>query len=209
MSEVIKNFRSDVKDIAKKYHRPSFVFWGQAFWYFVRYGASPNDYIRYEFYLKNGRGVNEYITALRHKKIVKIMNNNNGGELKDDKYETNRKFSAYISRDWVKVDSNSDIDELVRFIDSHDAIVVKPLSLSGGKGIKKYECNSISDKHGLVKELMSGEFLIEEVVKQHEEMNAFNPYSVNTLRIYTLCDVQGGGNDHGRICTNGNPKRCS
>lgn len=192
MSEVINNFRGDAKSLAKKYHRPEIVFWGQAFWYFVRYGASPNDYIRYEFYLKNGRGVNEYITALRHKKIVKTMNHDKDGELKDDKYETNRKFSAYISRDWVKVDKNSDIDEIVRFIKAHDAIVVKPLSLSGGKGIEKYESNTIPDVRTFVEKLKTGEVLIEEAVKQHKDMDAFNPYSVNTVRIYTLCDEHGG-----------------
>lgn len=191
MAEVIKKFHCDVQNLVDLYHRPAIVFWVQAFWYFLRYGASPNDYIRYEFYLKNGRGVNEYITALRHKKIVRTMNHERVGELKDDKYETNRKFKEYISRDWIKVDRASDVDEAVHFIKAHDAVVVKPLSLSGGKGIEKCEFRKIPDIFAFVEELKMSEFLIEEAVTQHEEMNAFNPYSVNTLRIYTLCNVGG------------------
>lgn len=192
MTETIKKFRCDAQNLAEQYHRPTIVFWIQALWYFLRYGASPNDYIRYEFYLKNGRGVNEYITALRQNKVVRKLNREQAGELKDDKYETNRKFKKYISRDWIKVDRESDIDDAVRFIETHDAIVVKPLSLSGGKGVEKYECKAIPDVRVFVDELRKGEFLIEEAVRQHEEMNAFNPYSVNTLRIYTLCDKVGG-----------------
>ena len=192
MSEVINNFRNDVKNLTDKYHRPAFVFWGQALWYFLRYGASPNDYIRYEFYLKNGRGVSEYITALRSKKLIKALNHEKDGELKDNKFETNRRFKSYISRDWVKVDNNSDIDEIVRFIKAHDAIVVKPLSLSGGKGIEKYESNTIPDVRTFGEKLKMGEVLIEEVVKQHKDMAVFNPYSVNTVRIFTLCGNRGG-----------------
>ncbi len=193
MIEAVKQFRFDVRDVVKQYHGPTFVYWMQAFWYCLRYGASPNDYIRYEFYLKNGRGVNEYITALRHsRELVPGFNNARGGELKENKYETNCKLRAYISRGWIKVDRDSDIDEIVRFIESHDAVMVKPLDLNGGRGIKKYVSSEIPDVRALVEELRKGEFLIEEVVKQHEDMNAFNPYSVNTLRIYTLCDKNGG-----------------
>ena len=78
MIEVIKKFRHDVKNLVNLYHKPAVIFYVQAGWYFLRYGASPNDYIRYEFYLKNGRCVNEYITALRHKKLVRILNNQGG-----------------------------------------------------------------------------------------------------------------------------------
>ena len=191
MVEVIKKFRLDVQNLTGQYHRPAIVFWMQAFWYFVRYGASPNDYIRYELYLKNGRGVNEYITALRHKKLIRTLNHEKNGELKENKYETNLRFKAYISRDWIKADQNSNIEEAVRFVKAHDAIVVKPLNLSGGKGIEKYVSSTISDVRAFVEKLKVNEFLIEEVVQQHEEMNVFNPHSVNTLRIFTLCDNLG------------------
>lgn len=192
MIEVIKKFRCDIKDLVKIYHQPEIVFWMQAFWYFMRYGASPNDYIRYEFYLKNGRGVNEYITALRSKKVIKVLNHENTGELQENKYKTNCKFKAYISRDWIKVDRDSDIEEVIRFIDSHDSIMVKPLTFNGGKGIEKYESIVISDVQAFVEKLKEDEFLIEEAVQQHKDMADLNPYSVNTLRIYTLCDNRGG-----------------
>ena len=118
--------------------------------------------------------------------------NKDGSKVVGDKYIINRTFSQYISRKWLYVNSSSSREEIITFIDQSDEIMVKPLHLEGGQGIKKYQCKKISDLEKFVDELQKDECLIEEAVKQHKDMAAFNPYSVNTIRVNTLCDTRGG-----------------
>ncbi len=193
VNEAISRFRQEVKELSKYYHRPAITFWAQELWFLLRYGSTFHDYIRYEFYNKNGRGVNEYITGRRHIKLYRALNQNkDGSKAMRDKHVINRTFSKYISRKWLCVNSSSHREEVIAFINQFDEIMVKPPHLEGGQGIKKYRCNEISDLSQFVDELKKDEFLIEEVVKQHKEMAALNPYSVNTIRVNTLCDVRGG-----------------
>lgn len=192
MKDIIIRFHHDVKELSKYYHRPALVFWIQELWFLVRYGSTFHDYIRYEFYNKNGRGVNEYITGLRHIKLYRALNkSNDGSEVVGDKYVINRTFTQYISRKWLYVNSSSSNEEVIAFINQLDEIMVKPLHLEGGQGIKKYQCDEITDFSEFVDELQKDEFLIEEVVKQHKDMAVLNPHSVNTIRINTLCDNTG------------------
>ena len=195
IKRILINFHKDASDLAKKYHRPEIVFWAEAFWDFVRYGASPNDYIRYEFYRRNGRGVDEYITARRQNRLCTEMNrNSNGTSPNENKYATNKLLAKFITREWLYVNQETKTEEVAQFINRFDEVIVKPLYLSCGKGITKYRCDEITDISEFAESLRKGEFLIEEVIKQHRDMAAFNPYSVNTVRMYVCCNVEGGGN---------------
>lgn len=193
MNDSIARFSRDVKELSRQYHRPAVTFWLQELWFLARYGSTFHDYIRYEFYNKNGRGVNEYITGLRHIKLYRALNQNkDGSKAVGDKYVVNSAFRSYIARKWIHVDPSTPREEIEAFIGSLEEFMVKPLHLEGGQGIKKYRRAEINDLTVFIDEVQKDEVLLEEVVKQHKDLAALNPYSVNTVRINTLCDNRGG-----------------
>lgn len=76
------------------------------------------------------------------------------------------------------------VDEAVKY----GQLIIKPSSSSQGNGVKKLDF--ILDKNKALKDLDryidSGDFLLQEVLKQSEQMNSFNDTSINTIRIITL-----------------------
>ena len=69
--------------------------------------------------------------------------------------------------------------------------MVKPIDDCGGNGVEKID-TTIEDIKVLYERLkQSGQVLVEEFVKQHEDMNKLYSGSVNTLRMFTICKDKG------------------
>lgn len=69
-------------------------------------------------------------------------------------------------------------------------VIIKPTLSSHGNGVKKLHIqNSVVDEEGTnLKDLLvkyKKDYLIQDLVKQHPDMNALNPDSINTIRIVT------------------------
>ena len=74
-----------------------------------------------------------------------------------------------------------------------EKVIVKPIQGAFGKGIYLISRRQI---HSLVKDKMSEDhlsedldernFIVQEIIKQHPELNKINPHSVNTIRIITF-----------------------
>lgn len=81
-------------------------------------------------------------------------------------------------------------EQAIAIVMSYNAdMIIKPSSGTyGGQGVKKvYYKNGYS--HEVVKELFTEykqEFVIQELIEQHPDLAAFNPTSVNTVRIVTF-----------------------
>lgn len=71
-----------------------------------------------------------------------------------------------------------------------EKIVLKPKFGLGGLGIQFVARNDL-DKFESLSDSLQGEYIVEEVIKQHPEMDKINPYSVNSVRIVTLLCPDG------------------
>lgn len=75
----------------------------------------------------------------------------------------------------------------------HEDLIIKPtINSSHGNGVKKILADEISEEK--IKEIISHygkNFTIQKVVVQHPDLAAFNPTSVNTIRITTYQDFKG------------------
>lgn len=69
-------------------------------------------------------------------------------------------------------------------------IVIKPRDGHMGENIHIIS-NNDSNTSKRVSSLQGGEYIIEEHIKQHPEMNKINPHSINTVRIITLLNLDG------------------
>lgn len=69
-------------------------------------------------------------------------------------------------------------------------IVVKPLNLSSGRGIFTFDPQK-DDWAELERKLDGNEYLLEECVKLHPDVERLNPPSCQTIRVYTVVDANG------------------
>ena len=68
--------------------------------------------------------------------------------------------------------------------------MVKPLNLSSGRGIFTFNPEKESWSE-LEKKLAGNEYLLEECVKLHPDVERLNPPSCQTIRVYTMVDESG------------------
>lgn len=103
---------------------------------FVLFGASPDDYFRYEFYRKSLYERNKFITYRRSKKIIKNYNSSDtvSNQLMCDKGKQNRHFKDFLRREWIDIDFCTN-EQMTAFFKKHKRVIMKPKDGSGGKGI--------------------------------------------------------------------------
>lgn len=99
-------------------------------------------------------------------------------------YLKNRNGYFYVENKAVSLD-----DAVSKCGDVGD-VIIKPTLSSHGSGVKKLHIqNGIVDDNGTnLKDLLvkyGKDFLIQDLVKQHQAMSALNPDSINTIRIVT------------------------
>lgn len=136
-------------------------------------------------YKLNERGRRRVITAKRNDELDHRLNAREFADTFNNKMLFNREYAAFVKRDWLYLPHTTK-EEIISFLEKHESVVVKPIGLSSGRGVeliskvdflKKYESNKLS-----------GDWLIEERVIVHPELQELNPHSCNTMRVYTLVD---------------------
>jgi len=150
--------------------------------------CSYEDYFVFKLYELTPEQQAEYVTFGLFKKMrVRYNDTLIAKAVFDNKVEFNKTYDDCINHKWFY---NRDIsyDSFLEKIDGIDNILVKPLEATQGKGILKVNCRvSDSDKRALYKRITNqAESIVEEYIIQHDDVMAFCPTSVNTLRITTL-----------------------
>ncbi len=183
---IVKSFRNttissliDVVKKVKKQTKKKFVLF-DILYCAIKYQAAFHDYLEFEFYLLNNTQRKTYLTNGKNNEIVRMFNDKNFWHIIDNKNEFNDYFKKYLKRDYLN--PNFTKEELYKFIQNKDKIIVKPVNGIGGEGIEIIDTkkNDIYEKYGT--------YLLEEVITQHPKLNELYPKSVNSLRIFTFFD---------------------
>lgn len=141
-------------------------------------GCSPEEYLWFEFYNKDRKERKTFLTYVRHARIQKKYNNEKVKKILSDKLAFNSFFSEEIGRDWIDADTASN-EDLNAFVRKYKIVIVKPKKGGQGKGVYKYTISEGKKQFT--------DCLLEEYIIQHPALQEFNPHSVNTLRIGTIC----------------------
>ena len=154
----------------------------------VKYNAGYVDYKIAQMYNLNDEQRKTVITRGISNGIVRRMNPKEYWHTFDDKTEFNQTFAKWIPRKWIRIDENTDPEQLRDICASNQALLGKPLEGSSGVGILKYTEESWQEgPDAFLKQLREdGIGILEELVVQHPKMAALCPTSVNTCRIATL-----------------------
>ena len=151
----------------------------------VKYGAGYSDYDLFEMYNLNDEQRNTYITRGRNDDLVKKYNDKQYMQYLDNKVEFNQRYGEFLKREWIKVDGVNK-EDVISFIERHDVFMAKPINGQCGKGIEKIKVNDYESSQALYEYLINKDFLLEELIIQHDEVNKVYPGSINTVRVVTI-----------------------
>ncbi len=149
-----------------------------------KYQAGYIDYYQFEMYKMNRQERKTIVTRGINNKITKKYNNMKEAYKFEDKALFNELFDEYLNRDWILLKDNE--EEFKEFLKNKKEIIVKPLSLSCGKGVEKLNVSKVDANKLYHKLVKNGQVLVEEVAMQNQVLNNVYAKSVNTLRIVTL-----------------------
>ena len=151
-----------------------------------KYGSGRVDYITFEMYNMTDEERAKILTIGKNNELIKRFNNLDYAKYFDDKALFNQHFNKYLKREWMLLDGKNE-KEFIDFTKDKEAIIIKPLDLSCGKGIEKMYITDDIDLSAEYKRLYEAKkFLIEEVVIQDDEMSKLCSTSVNTVRLITI-----------------------
>lgn len=155
-------------------------------WCSVRYGAGYHDYVMFGFYDMNGKHRDTYVTRIRNKKLITLLNNPETADIFDHKAAFDSRFREYLGRDFLVV-ATMTRDKFLEFMNGKDIVFAKPDVGESGKGIQRLKRADFKDLDAMYLYLREGGFgVVEEELCQHEAMNRLYPGAINTLRIVTL-----------------------
>ena len=157
---------------------------------FLTRGCGYTDYFRGDYINLTKKEKDTFVTAKKFYKIINYLNNPKYIVLLNDKLVFNRFFSEYLKRDYLNL-RESNFEEFKKFLKGKKIVFAKTPIGEGGHGVKKivisdYEVETLYQK--LIKD---GYLLIEEAIKQSDELNEINPNVVNSFRVVTMVDKEG------------------
>lgn len=154
------------------------------------YKAGYMDYEFFEMYNLKRKERKTLLTVGKNNDYVKQLNPKEYWKYIDDKDLFNEKFKKYLNRDFIKL-NDKNYEEFEKFIQNKKEIIAKPTNATCGIGVEKIKIGEEDPKKLYKKLLKNNQLLIEEVAKQHKDMNKLHPTSVNTLRVVTIRNKYG------------------
>lgn len=174
-----------IKEISQETKKSKLFIFNDMIYCGFKYQAGYSDYKLYKMYNMNAPERKTIITRGINNNIVKKYNNQAYIDRFENKALFNKLFAKYLNREWLFLKEAS-LDDFKKYTGKKKEIIVKPLSLSCGRGVEKINLEG-KDLAKIYDELLkSGRTLVEDVAPQNAELNKIYPYSVNTLRVVTL-----------------------
>ena len=146
-------------------------------------GFYYQEYFDYKLYDKSPEESEKFISAEYRIEIAEVTRDREYIKYFMRKTFFNEKFNQYVKRDYLDV-KESTLEEFRAFVTKHPKFFGKPRAGTGGYGAGIWEVKE--DVEALFDECKDLKLIIEEIVKQHEEIAKFNADTLNTARIYTL-----------------------
>ncbi|MBQ3376035.1 MAG: hypothetical protein IJG49_06460 [Erysipelotrichaceae bacterium] len=182
----IKKMQYFANEIHRETGKPSRLILADMCLCAARYGIGYQEYRGYGFVSKSAELRKTFMTVNNNVALTREANKRELYPILEDKGQFLKKYHEFINRDWLDT-RECTRDDFIEFVKKHDTFFVKPINLSGGNGISKVSSSRIdAGKYYDLIMKNNSEYIIEETIIQHHEMNKINPNSVNTLRMVTL-----------------------
>ena len=164
---------------------------------YIKYTWNP-----FEFFIFDYQGLSKsrrkgFITEMQKENLAIKLNSTEVCKLFDCKWNTYMRFTQYYKRDICPfLSKNNNPAKLEDFISRHEDFILKPIDDSMGKGIAVLHKANVDTIIQMMNDYPSG-IIVEELIKQSDQMASIHPQSVNTIRIHTF-NVKGQVHIHSR-----------
>jgi len=163
-----------------------YLLWDTA-WCVFRYGMALTDYLNFKLYKRSHKERLEYFGAMREEKFYNIVSPAAYKKRFTIKPDFIREFASYTRRE-ITVPGRDDFDHFCAFLDKNAVFMSKPYDGSGGQSVEKMRREQIADRKAFYDHAVENRIFLEELVKQHPDMDVLCPASVNTIRFMTYND---------------------
>lgn len=145
------------------------------------------EYTDYELFLKSDDEIRTYLTMYnKHRMLSRLGDRHAALTITGSKHLFNQKYAPFLGRTWLSV-ADSTPQEFLQFLRQHPQVIFKRPDAFQGNGIERFTYTDEDTALLKYEHLKKENALVEEVIVQHKSVAAFNPQTVNTLRISTLC----------------------
>ena len=153
-----------------------------------KHWVSYTEYAKqYEFYKKNEEEREEYISRLKMASFYWRYAPGSAKYVFCNKTRFLKAFKKYIHRKWLFAPEAS-FEDFKQMVSSVDCIV-KPCDGKLGQGIfKTYKDDEHKDYQKLYETCVNNRMLVEQCIEECDELKAFHPKSLNTLRVVTIAN---------------------
>ncbi len=185
LKEILDGFSTTVKIVKKKNPKKSTLYIViDLIINMIIYPISFPDYRKCNYINLTKKEKADCITKKEYKRFVYYMDDEKYREVFLDKVLFNKTFKKYIGRDYIDLRETS-LKEFKNFIKGKKSVFAKVTNEFGGHGISKIKDFSNPDK--LYKELKENkQYLVEDTIIQHKELDRINPNAVNNIRFSTV-----------------------
>lgn len=157
-------------------------------WSAARHNVGFQDYIDYDFAILTRPERATYMTHPVSNQLSQDYDHPDYRWIFQDKVAFNQHFAEHLHREWMVVDEGN-ADAVRELTQRLGTIVTKEPVGQAGTGVHRYHAAEISDWDAFHRGLLErGEILIEEVIRQHADLAAVCPGTVNTTRITAFFD---------------------
>lgn len=175
------------KQMQKRKINPDFRSYRRYLQVFKLIHCTLGEYMDYELFNKDDKTVKEYLSMYNKHRIISRLGDRHAAlTVTGSKKTFNEKYAVFLKREWISA-ADCSKEEFVQFVQKKGQVVFKRTDAFQGNGIERYTFTSIEDAESRYESLKKENALAEEVLLQHKDIAAFNPLTVNTLRVSTLC----------------------
>lgn len=155
-------------------------------WCTLKYGIGYLDYHVFGFATNKGKNRKTFMTMHHNIGLTRLVNDADLYPIMNDKLQFMETYRDFVGRNWVDLRTDG-AKGLRSLCQKAVTVFAKPVSDFGGTGVERIITDENTDFNALTSRLMNGkQYLVEEAVIQHSELNKLCSSSVNTLRIVTL-----------------------
>lgn len=156
-----------------------------------KYGSYYSEYFLYDYEGKDSQYRESFITEGIRMSFYPRMNQRKNTDILENKYRTYKKFENMYKREVIRIKKDEkpteeNIKKLKEFAERHGEYVVKPVYAAFGKSVRIENMDMYSSVEEAHANYRKNGAVIEERIKQGEEMACIHEGSVNTLRIPTV-----------------------
>ena len=149
------------------------------------YGFGFDEYLLFYFEKKSKKERLAFVADWEHSGYVGAMNDRINNDLFDNKWNTFNRFKDFYQRDVICCTDKKSKELFTSFVSKHCDFIVKPIDSCSGKGVRVINGVDAHLFENLMDDYKHG-FIVEELIRQSEEMAKFHPSSVNTIRVPTI-----------------------